>query len=112
MDMDPATALSATPTKEATHLSMIARHDLTIDNIYDLTKEIFDSCHVLVSSSTVLGDSVLSGGSATLSATPTKEATHLSGMKTRHRRYSSAVTCLCLAARFRHTPSSVPNLQN
>lgn len=28
MDMDPATALSATPTKEATHLSMTACHNL------------------------------------------------------------------------------------
>ena len=52
--MDTATALLTTPTKETTHLSMAC---------HDLTKEIFDSCHVSVSSSTVLGDSVLTGGS-------------------------------------------------
>ena len=72
---------------------------------------VFDSCHVSVSSSTVVGDSVLTGGSATaLSATPTKEATHLS-MITRHdlkKGYSSAATCLCLAAQFRHTPVQTP----
>ena len=44
MDMDPATALSATPTKEATHLSMTACHNHTTG--------IFVSCHVSVSSST------------------------------------------------------------
>ena len=46
---------------------------------HDLTKKILVSCHVSVSSRTVLGDSILTGASATvLSATPTKEATHLS----------------------------------
>ena len=76
MDTDPVTAMSVTPTKGAAHLSMTARHDPT--------KEIFDSCHVSVSSTTALGNSVITGKSATaLSLTLTKEATHLS-MTTRH----------------------------
>ena len=85
MDMDPTAALSATPTKEATHLSMTACHDLT--------KGVFHSCHVSVSSSTVVGDSVMTGGSATaLSATYAKETTHLS-MTTGHDLYGVFVGC-------------------
>ena len=38
MDMDPTTALSATPTKEATHLSMTASHDLTKGGIRQLPR--------------------------------------------------------------------------
>ena len=34
MDIDPTTALLATPTKEATHLSMTTCHDLTKGGIW------------------------------------------------------------------------------